>query len=181
MPRDEDIDAGYTGPGGGGYSGNPRGDPSGFSGGGWNSVTEGGGDDRNKYRRRTSGRKKLPSEYADFKLADGRTLREVMGDKFFGAAGAGGNGKFMSKGVRERLAKGNAAIAGRTPRTLVSGGLAAFKAKYPNARFGPGASRQAAAEARRAEQQARRDERRARMEARRAAHPGENFNFGGEL
>lgn len=43
MPIDSDIEAGYGGYGGGGYNGNPRGESSGFSGGGWNSVTEGGG------------------------------------------------------------------------------------------------------------------------------------------
>ena len=136
---------------------------------------------RNRPRRLSKGPMKLPSEYADFKLADGRSLREVMGDKFFGAAGAGGDGKFMSKGVRERLAKGNAPVPGRETRTPVPGWQAALKAKYPDARIVQGGSRQAAAEARRAEQQARRDERRARMEARRATHPGGNFNFGGEL
>ena len=63
--------------------------------------------DRNRRRRRRS-QMTLPSEYADFKLADGRSLREVMGDRFFGSAGAGGaggDGKFMSKGVREKLGK----------------------------------------------------------------------------
>ena len=44
MPRDEDVAAGYGGYGGGGFGGNPRGEPSGFSGGGWNAVTGGGGD-----------------------------------------------------------------------------------------------------------------------------------------
>ena len=106
MPRDQDIDAGYSGHGGGGYGGNPRGETSGFSGGGWNSVTEGGGNDRNSYRRRA--RVKLPAEYADFKLADGRTLREVMGDNFFGPAVGSGGGKWMSEGVRERLRRGEA-------------------------------------------------------------------------
>ena len=111
MPIDADIDAGYSGPGGGGYSGNPRGEPSGFSGGGWNSVTEGGGSDRNRPRRRRR-KMKLPAEYADFKLADGRTLREVMGDKFFGSAGGSGGGKWMSKGVRERLRQGGGPFRG---------------------------------------------------------------------
>lgn len=76
-----------------GYSGNPRDD------------TEGGGNDGNGYRRRSSGRMKLPAEFADFKLADGRTLREVMGDRFFGSAGGSGGGKWMSKGVRALLLK----------------------------------------------------------------------------
>ena len=105
MPIDADIDAGYSGPGGGGYSGNPRGEASGFSGGSWNSVTEGGGNDRNGYRRRSGGRMKLPAEFAEFKLADGRTLREVLGDRFFGAGVGARGGKWMSKGVRERLLK----------------------------------------------------------------------------
>ena len=43
MPRDQDISAGYGGYGGGGFAGNPRGEPSGFSGGGYNTVA-GGGD-----------------------------------------------------------------------------------------------------------------------------------------
>lgn len=168
MPRDQDIDAGYSGPGGGGYSGNPRGEPSGFSGGGWNSVSEGGGDGRNRYRRRV--RMKLPAEFADFKLADGRTLRDVMGDRFFGSAGGSGGGKWMSRGVRERLREGGSPFSGGMFENIDPKKLAELKAGRAEAR-----ARRAA------EQQARRDERRVRMEARRAAHPGGNFNFGGGL
>lgn len=170
MPRDQDIDAGYSGPGGGGYGGNPRGEASGFSGGGWNSVTEGGGNNRNRYRRRSQGRMKLPPEYADFKLADGRTLRDVMGDKFFGSVGKSGGGKWMSKGVRERLREGGSPFRGGMFENMDPKKLAELRAKRAEAR-----ARRAA------EQQARRDERRARIEARRTSLPGRNFNFGGGL
>lgn len=73
------------------YSGNPRDtgqgqDPS----------------DRNRYRRRRQ-RRKLPSAFADFRLADGRTLREALGEGFFGKARPSGKGKWMSKDVREWL------------------------------------------------------------------------------
>lgn len=116
--------------------------------------------DRNRPRRRSRGPMRLPSEYADFKLADGRSLREVMGDRFFGSAGAGGDGgdgKFMSKGVREKLRKDGSPVPARLSR------------------------QRARAEEQRARAEARKAERRARMEARRAAHPGGNFNPGGEL
>jgi hypothetical protein len=103
---------------------------------------------------------RLPSEYADFKLADGQSLREVMGDRFFGSAGAGGDGgdgKFMTKGVREKLRKDGSPVPAR---------LARLRAR---------------AEEQRARDEARQAGRRARAEARRASHPGGNFTFGGGL
>jgi hypothetical protein len=113
---------------------------------------------------------KLPAEYADFKLADGRTLRDVMGDKFFGSVGKSGGGKWMSKGVRERLREGGSPFRGGMFENMDPKKLAELQAKRTEAR-----ARRAA------EQQARRDERRVRVEARRAAHPGGYFSFGGEL
>ena len=126
--------------------------------------------DRNRYRRRSQGRMKLPAEYADFKLADGRTLRDVMGDKFFGSVGKFGGGKWMSKGVRERLREGGSPFRGGMFENMDPKKLAELLAKRTEAR-----ARRAA------EQQARRDERRVRVEARRAAHRGGYFSFGGEL
>lgn len=112
--------------------------------------------DRNRYRRKPGGRSRLPAEYADFKLADGRTLRDVMGDGFFGSAGKAAGGKWLSKGVLEKLRQGNFSIPS-------------------------GKSRKARPHARdwRADQQARREEPRARVEAKRDARPGGNLNFGG--
>ena len=112
--------------------------------------------DRNGYRRKPAGRPRLPAEYADFKLADGRTLRDVMGDGFFGSAGKAVGGKWLSKGVLEKLRQGNFPIASGQSR----------KAPLP-------------ARDRRAEQQARREELRARVAAKRDARPGGNLNFGG--
>ncbi|MCK5622390.1 MAG: hypothetical protein KAJ11_08880 [Alphaproteobacteria bacterium] len=40
--------------------------------------------DRKRPRRRTGRRMKLPGEYAEFRLSDGRYLGEVMGESFFG-------------------------------------------------------------------------------------------------
>lgn len=136
--------------------------------------------DRNKPPRRT-GPAKLSSEYAEFKLADGRTLRDVMGDKFFGPARKFGGGKWLSKGVREKLLQGNFPRLGSKFKNFDPERLAALKARIPNAKAGQAANRQALAEARRAEQQARRDEMRARAEERRGSRPGNNFTFGGGL
>lgn len=62
--------------------------------------------DRNRYRRRKR-RRTLPAQFAEFKLADGRMLREVLGDRFFGAARPSVGGKWISKGVHEWLANGD--------------------------------------------------------------------------
>ena len=126
------------------YSGNPR-----------DTDQDRDPSDRNRYRRRSPGRMQLPAEFADFKLADGRTLRDVMGDRFFGAGVGAGGGKWMSKGVRERLLEGG----------------------WPNL--------SARAGARRAERKARaeawRAERQARIEKWRAIKPGGGFFPGGGL
>jgi len=135
---------------GGGFDGNPGG-PS----------RDGANDDhdpadRNRYRRKPGGRSRLPAEYADFKLADGRTLRDVMGDGFFGSAGQAAAGKWLSKGVLEKLRQGSLPIPSGKSK----------KARPPARDW-------------RAEQQARREELRARVEAKRGARPGGNLNFGG--
>lgn len=130
--------------------------------------------DRNSPRRRSRGPMRLLSEYADFKLADGRSLREVMGDRFFGSAAAGGDGgdgKFMSKGVREKLRKDGSPVPARLSRQRVRAEEQRARAEEQRARD----------EEQRARDEARKAERRARMEARRVAHPGGNFNPGGEL
>lgn len=158
---------------GGGFDGSPGG-PS----------RDGANDDhdpsdRNKYRRKSNARMKLPSEYADFKLADGRTLRDVMGDDFFGSAGQAGGGKWMSKGVRQRLQQGNLPFGGGMYGNLAMRTPTGSEARHPETRAQRAAERRARAEALRAEQQARRDEWRARAEAKRASRPGGNLNFGG--
>lgn len=134
--------------------------------------------DRNK-QPRSKGPAKLPSEYAEFKLADGRTLRDVMGDKFFGSVRKSGGGKWLSKGVREKLLQGNFPRLGGKFKNFDPERLTALKARFPNARVGQAADRRSLAEVQRAEQQARRDEMRARVEERRGSRPGNNFTFGG--
>jgi hypothetical protein len=60
---------------------NPRGGMSEFSGGGNDAVNEGG--ERRKRRLGLGRRMMLPAEYADFVLADGRKLEDVLGKGFF--------------------------------------------------------------------------------------------------
>lgn len=138
----------------GGVGGGSDGNPGGPSRDGANDDHD--PTDRNRYRRRTSGRPKLPAEYADFKLADGRTLRDVMGDRYFGSTGQAAGGKWLSKGVREKLRQGN------------------FPFPFGIAKKGRPPERDW-----RAEQQARRDELRARIEAKWGSRPGGIFNAGG--
>ena len=147
-----------------GPSGNPR------------DGTEGGGNDLKRFRRRRS-RKKLPAEFAEFRLADGRTLREVMGDRFFGSArGGAGGGRFMSKAVRDRLRQG----AGNAPASPEDG--AALSARLAKRRAMI-AERRARGEARRAEQQALAEAQAAKRQARIAefwaGRRGGDFSFGG--
>lgn len=61
---------------------NPRGGMSEFSGGGNDAVAE-GGERRNRRRLGAGRRMTLPAEYADFVLADGRKLEDVLGKDFF--------------------------------------------------------------------------------------------------
>jgi hypothetical protein len=164
MPRDEDVSAGYSGPGGGGYAGNPRGDASGFSGGGWNAASEGG--DRNGYRRRRQMR--LPAEFGGFKLADGRSLREVLGDRFFSAGGGVGRGKWLSKAVRDRIAGDFASKRDAAVRALGPEKLAELRAK-----------RKEAVTQRTAQRQARLAEWRSRADAWRRNGPVGGTSLGG--
>lgn len=116
--------------------------------------------DRNGYRRRR-GRMRLPAEYGDFRLADGRTLREVLGDRFFGAAGRFG-GTWLSRGPRERV---------RQDAPPVPPPLAGWGDRVEELR--------ARAGARRAERQARIDDWRQRMRAWPTGRPGGGFESGG--
>ena len=139
---------------GGGFDGNPAG-PS----------RDGANDDHDPSdRNRPRGfgfRNKLPAEFADFRLADGRTLREVMGDRFFGSARRHGRGKFLSRRVRDRLEQGAPGTEPSLPPAVQLSRRADF------------AERRAAAGAQAADRQARLAAARA---ARRA--PG---SFGGRL
>lgn len=112
------------------YSGNPR-----------DTDQDRDPSDRNRYRRRSQARMRLPAEYADFKLADGRTLREVMGDRFFGSAGGSGGGKWMSKGVREMLLKKGRPDLGASAEVRPAGRQARidkWRATRPGGGFFPG-------------------------------------------
>lgn len=132
--------------------------------------------DRNK-QPRPKGPAKLPSEYAGFKLADGRTLRDVMGDKFFGAKPAkkSGGGKWLSKGVRKLLQKGGSSAAGGFL------GQAIRSSKFNQLDGVRGMAGPRADARQRANLQARIDERRKLFMARKAALPGANPGAGGEL
>ena len=131
-----------------GPSGNPR------------DGTKGGGNDLNRFRRRRF-RKKLPAEFAEFRLADGRTLREVMGDRFFGSARRRGRGKFLSRRVRDRLEQGAPGESPSLPPAVTLGRRAEF------------AERRASAGAQAADRQAR-------LAAARAARRSVG-SFGGRL
>jgi len=144
------------------------------------SRGHGAGLDRDTPPQRTKSRSmQLPSEYAEFKLADGRTLRDVMGDKFFRPAGGGKwlpkgvqkldraaaapapGGKWMSSAVRKALQ------AGKKPaRADLFSGFGSFPAAGP---FG-GMSRAD-----------RLESLRARAEARAGKRSSMNFSNGGGL
>ena len=62
--------------------------------------------------RRVAPSLKLPEEFAEFRLADGRFLGEVMGDAFFGPASGSDGGELLSKRVRELLREGNSPFPG---------------------------------------------------------------------
>ena len=69
--------------------------------------------DRNKPRRRKSRpRIKLPGEYAEFRLSDGRYLGEVMGNSFFGPESGAQGGRPISDSERQRIRDGNYPFAG---------------------------------------------------------------------
>ena len=66
--------------------------------------------DRKKFRRRLKARMTLPGEYAEFRLSDGRILREVMGEGTFAPEGANG-GKPITDSERQRIRDGNYPLA----------------------------------------------------------------------
>lgn len=67
---------------------------------------------RNKPRRRVGRRLKLPGEYAEFRLKDGRFLGEVLGDSFFGPETGSDGGRPISDSERQRIRDGNYPLAG---------------------------------------------------------------------
>jgi len=66
--------------------------------------------DRKQFRRRSKSRITLPGEYADFRLSDGRSMGEVMGDGFFGPESTDG-GRPISESERQRIRDGNDPLA----------------------------------------------------------------------
>ena len=68
--------------------------------------------DRKKPRRRPPARMKLPGEYAEFRLNDGRYLGEVMGGDFFGPESGVNGGRPISDSERQGIRDGNYALAG---------------------------------------------------------------------
>lgn len=67
--------------------------------------------DRKKFRRRSKSRVKLPGEYAEFRLSDGRPLGEVMGDGFFRPASESHGDKPIVKSIREQSREDNSPLA----------------------------------------------------------------------
>lgn len=67
--------------------------------------------DRKKFRRRSKARVKLPGEYAEFRLSDGRPLGEVMGDGFFGPASESHGDRPIVKSIREQSREDNSPLA----------------------------------------------------------------------
>lgn len=64
-------------------------------------------------RKSRAGRRiKLPGEYAEFRLSDGRFLGEVIGDSFFGPETRSDGGAPLSKSDRELLREGNSLLPG---------------------------------------------------------------------
>ena len=95
-------------------SGEPGGEFSDDTGGGLqgNPRDIGQDSDRNRSRSRLGGggRMRLPAEFADFILADGRRLEDVLGKSFFDGSGRfgplglfGKGGKKSEPSARERV------------------------------------------------------------------------------
>lgn len=64
-----------------------------------------------KFRRRSKARVKLPGEYAEFRLSDGRILREVMGEGAFAPESGADGGRSITQEEREKLRDGNWPLA----------------------------------------------------------------------
>lgn len=68
--------------------------------------------DRKNPRRRPPARIKLPGEYAEFRLKDGRYLGDVLGDGFFGPETGAQGGRPITDSERQRIRDGNYPLAG---------------------------------------------------------------------
>jgi hypothetical protein len=144
------------------------------------SRGHGAGFDRDTPPQRTKSRSmQLPSEYAEFKLADGRTLRDVMGDKFFRPAGGG---KWLPKGV-QKLDRAAAAPArgGKWMSSAVRKALQAGKKPARADLFSGLGSFPAAGSFGGMSRAGRLESLRARAEARAGKRSSMNFSNGGGL